>query len=115
MVVYDDKSHVQLTNDSFYALLMNGHRNKEEEKEPEEVADVSDDISQRGAVSKAIQQVQEEAQAEKKQPITSSDEREEVDSFRDKVREDSKFQEFRDLIREDARPNPDAKGYDDKR
>ena len=115
VVVYDDKSHVQLTNDSFYALLMNGHRNKEEEKEPEEVADVSDDISQRGAISKAIQQAQEESQVEKKQPITSSDEREEVDSFRDKVREDSKFQEFRDLMREDARPNPDAKGYDDKR
>ena len=45
VVVYDDKSHVQLTNDSFYALLMNGHRNKEEEKEPEEVADMSDDIA----------------------------------------------------------------------
>ena len=52
---------------------------------------------------------------EKKQPITSSDEREKVDSFRDQVREDSKFQEFRDLMREDARPHPDAKGYDDKR
>ena len=116
VIVYDDHTHVQLINKDFYSLIANGHRNKEEsvdleKQEPEEL----DDINERGAVSKAIRQVQEEALAEKQQPITSSDEREKVDSFRDQVREDSKFQEFRDLIREDARPNPDAKGYDDKR
>ena len=116
VVVYDDHTHVQLINKDFYSLIANGHRNKEEsvdleKQEPEEL----DDINERGAVSKAIKHAQEEAQAEKKQPITSSDEREKVDSFRDQVREDSKFQEFRDLIKEDARPNPDAKGYDDKR
>ena len=115
VVVYDDHTHVQLVNRDFYTLISNGHRNKEElvnvaNEEPDEIID----SSQRGAVSKAIQQVQEEAQAEKKQPITSSDEREEVESFRDKVREDSKFQEFRDLMREDARPHPDAKGLEDK-
>jgi len=119
VVVYDDHTHVQLVNRDFYALIANGHRNKEELKEElvdstnEETEEVID--SQRGAISKAIQQAQEESQVEKKQTITSSNEREEVDSFRDKVREDSKFDEFRDLIREDARPHPDAKGYDDKR
>ena len=29
VVVYDDKSHVQLTNTDFYSLLTNGHRNKD--------------------------------------------------------------------------------------
>ena len=33
VVVYDDKSHVQLTNTDFYSLLTNGHRNRDEEKE----------------------------------------------------------------------------------
>ena len=31
VVVYDDKSHVQLTNTDFYSLLTNGHRNRDEE------------------------------------------------------------------------------------
>ena len=112
VVVYDDHTHVQLVNRDFYTLISNGHRNKEElvnvaNEEPDEIID----SSQRGAVSKAIQQVQEEAQAER---ITSTDEREKVDSFRDKVREDRKFQDFRDLIREDALPHPDKKGLEDK-
>ena len=33
VVVYDDKSHVQLTNTDFYSLLTIGHRNRDEEKE----------------------------------------------------------------------------------
>ena len=36
VVVYDDKSHVQLTNTDFYSLLTNGHRNRDEEKEEKE-------------------------------------------------------------------------------
>jgi len=31
VVVYDDKSHVQLTNTDFYSLLSNGHKNREED------------------------------------------------------------------------------------
>ena len=31
VIVYDDKSHVQLTNTDFYSLLSNGHSNKEDE------------------------------------------------------------------------------------
>ena len=111
VVVYDDHTHVQLVNRDFYTLISNGHRNKEElvnvaNEEPDEIID----SSQRGAVSKAIQQAQEEAQAH---PITLPDEREKVDSFRDKVREDRKFQDFRDLIRKDAVSHPDKKGLED--
>ena len=36
VVVYDDKSHVQLTNNDFYSLLTNGHRTIEEEPKVEE-------------------------------------------------------------------------------
>ena len=115
VVVYDDKSHVQLNNDSFYSLLTNGHRNKEEEKK--ESIDTEEVIeSQRGAISKAIQQAQEEAQADR---ITSREEKEELSTFRDQVREESMAkgneEAYRELIREDALPHPDAKGYTDKK
>jgi hypothetical protein len=116
VIVYDDHTHIQLTNKDFYSLIANGHRNKEEmdlKNENPEYSAETGDASQRGAVSKAIQQAQEEA-AEKKQPITSPDERKKVDSFRDQVTKDSKFDDFRDLIRKDAAPHPDAKGYEDK-
>ena len=113
VVVYDDHTHVQLVNKDFYSLIANGHRNKEEE-DSEDISQDSEDISPRGAISKAIQQAQEEA-AEKKQPITSPDEREEIDSFRDKAKEEGRFQDFRDLIRKDALPHPDATGYEDKK
>ncbi len=114
VIVYDDKSHVQLNNDSFYSLLTNGHRNKEEEKksstETEEVIE-----SQRGAISKAIQQAQEESQTNR---ITSQEEKKELTSFRDKIKEEGvvkgNYEDFRDLIKRDASPNPDAKGYEDK-
>ena len=36
VVVYDDKSHVQLTNTYFYSLLSNGHKNRGEEPKVEE-------------------------------------------------------------------------------
>ena len=31
VIVYDDKSHVQLVNKDFYALISNGHKNEMEE------------------------------------------------------------------------------------
>ena len=36
VIVYDDKSHVQLTNHDFYSLLSNGHSNRGEESKVEE-------------------------------------------------------------------------------
>ncbi len=52
VIVYDDKSHVQLTNNDFYSLLSNGHSNKEDEVKVE---------GERGAVSSAIAQAQRDA------------------------------------------------------
>ena len=116
VVVYDDHTHVQLTNKDFYALIANGHRNKEEmdlvNEDPEDPED-SDDISERGSISKAVRQATEVAEAEKKQPITSPEERKEVDDFRDQIKKEDKFQDFRDLIKKDALPHPDATGYDE--
>ena len=118
VVVYDDHTHVQLINKDFYSLIANGHRNKEEvylENEEPEEPEESDGVNERGSISKAVRQATEVAEAEKKQPITSLDERKEVDSFRDQVKKDNKFQDFRDLIRKDALPHKDATGYEDKK
>ena len=117
VVVYDDHTHVQLVNKDFYALIANGHRNKEElvdlaSEEPEDSKE-SDDISERGSISKAVRQATEVAEAEKKQPITSPEERKEVDNFRDQIKKEDKFQDFRDLIQKDALPHPDKTGYDE--
>ena len=117
VIVYDDKSHVQLNNDSFYSLLTNGHRNKDEEKE--ESIETEEEIEgQRGAISKAIQQAQEEAQGGR---TTSKEDKEKVDAFREQVMEGGdqargggNYEDFRDLIRRDSAPHPDSKGYEDK-
>ena len=116
VVVYDDHTHVQLVNKDFYALIANGHRNKEEmdlANEDTEDPEDSDDISERGSISKAVRQATEVAEAEKKQPITSPEERKEVDDFRDQIKKEDKFQDFRDLIKKDALPHPDETGYDE--
>ena len=117
VIVYDDHTHIQLTNKDFYSLIANGHRNKEElvdlaSEEPED-SKGSDDTSERGAISKAVRQATEVAEAEKKQPITSPEERKEVDDFRNQIKKEDKFQDFRDLIKKDALPHPDATGYDE--
>jgi len=81
-------------------------------EDPED-PDESDDISDRGSISKAVRQATEVAEAEKKQPITSPEERKEVDDFRDQIKKEDKFQDFRDLIKKDALPHPDETGYDE--
>ncbi len=48
------------------------------------------------------------------EPITSLDEREEIDRHRDKVKKEEDLGDFRDLIKKDALPHSDAKGYEDK-
>ena len=119
VVVYDDHTHVQLVNKDFYALIANGHRNKEEmdlaneDTEDPEDSKEADDISERGSISKAVRQATEVAEAEKKQPITSPEERKEVDDFRDQIKKEDKFQDFRDLIKKDALPHPNETGYDE--
>ena len=112
VIVYDDHTHVQLVNRDFYTLIANGHRNKEEEKK-ESIEEEAE--GQRGAVSKAIQQAQENAQTDR---ITSLEEKKELTDFRDKIKEETtakgNYEDFRDLIKIDASSNPDAKGYEDK-
>ena len=76
VVVYDDKSHLQLTNADFYSLLSNGHRNREEEIQVEEVKE-----KEHAAPPNPIL-------FEGRKSLTSPDERKEIDEFRDHVVKD---------------------------
>ena len=102
VIVYDDKSHVQLINKDFYSLMTNGHRKKDEEKE--EAAE-----GQRGPVSTAIAQAQQQAQ----ESVTTSEEREKVDEFRNQIKEEKSDESFYEEVRKDYYANPDAKGWAD--
>ena len=102
VIVYDDKSHVQLINKDFYSLMTNGHRKKDEEKE--EAAE-----GQRGPVSTAIAQAQQQAQ----ESVTTSEEREKVDAFRNQIKEEQSNESFYEEVRKDYYANPDAKGLAD--
>ena len=102
VIVYDDKSHVQLINKDFYSLMTNGHRKKDEEKE--EAAE-----GQRGPVSTAIAQAQQQAQ----ESVTTSEEREKVDAFRNQIKEEKSDESFYEEVRKDYYANPDAKGWAD--
>ena len=83
VVVYDDKSHVQLTNKAFYSLLSNGHENSESSEDAAESVE-----SERGAVSAAIVQVQKEAGTTLK-TITTPEEQLELDVFRQDAMRDN--------------------------
>ena len=71
VIVYDDKSHVQLTNVDFYSLLTNGHKNRgeDEHKEP--------DKEHKAPVNPIL--------FEGRKSLTTSQEQEELDLFRDSV------------------------------
>ena len=105
VVVYDDKSHVQLINKDFYSLMTNGHKKKDEEKIEGE----------RGIISTAIVQAQQQAQEEGQPSVTTAEDRMKVDAFRTQVREEGSEEAYRELIKRDALPHPDAKGYADKK
>ena len=105
VIVYDDKSHVQLINKDFYSLLTNGHRIKDEEKEKAE--------GQRGPISTAIVQAQQQAQEEVQPSVTTSEEREKVDAFRNQIKEEQSNESFLEEVRKDYYANPDAKGLAD--
>ena len=84
VVVYDDKSHVQLANKDFYSLLTHGHTaiNGEEETEVVEGG--------RGAISSAIAQAQRDAgSAPKVSPITTPEEHLELEEFRQDAMRDN--------------------------
>ena len=105
VIVYDDKSHVQLINKDFYSLLTNGHRKKDEEKEEAE--------GQRGSISTAIAQAQQQAQEEGQPSVTTSKERKEVDAFRNQIKEEKSKEDFLNEVRKDYYANPNAKGLAD--
>jgi len=105
VVVYDDKSHVQLTNKDFYSLMTNGHEKKDEEKEEAE--------GQRGPVSTAIAQAQQQAQEEAQPSITTSEERKKVDEFRNQIKEEKLKEDFLEEVRKDYYASPDSKGLAD--
>ena len=76
VVVYDDKSHVQLANKDFYSLLTHGHTTVNGEEVTETIE------GGRGAVSDAIAQVV-------KKSVTTLDEKVELDEFRQDAMRDN--------------------------
>ena len=84
VVVYDDKSHVQLANKDFYSLLTHGHTTVNGEEVTETVE------GERGPISTAIAQVQKEAgTAPKPTPITTPEEQLELEEFREDAMRDN--------------------------
>ena len=81
VVVYDDKSHIQLANKDFYSLLTNGHKNKDEEKQDKGFGD-------RGAVSNAVMEAVHKNSEEKStiverpKSITTPEEKKQLEMFR---------------------------------
>ena len=80
VVVYDDKSHVQLTNKDFYSLLTHGHTtiNGEEVIEGE-----------RGAVSSAIAQAIKKDTGISSKTMTTPEEQLELEEFRENAMRDN--------------------------
>ena len=74
VIVYDDKSHVQLTNTDFYSLLSNGHKNRGEEPKVEEPKKESS-----APVNPVL--------FEEKKSITTPEEREELKNLRENIRD----------------------------
>ena len=62
-------------------------------------------------MSEAIAKAQERSQ---RAEITTQEDREKVDAFRNQVREEGNDEAYRELIKRDSAPHPDAKGYEDK-
>ena len=82
VVVYDDKSHVQLANKDFYSLLTHGHTTIN----GEEVTEIVE--GERGAISSAIAQVQKEAGTSPK-TLTTPEEQLELEEFRENTMRDN--------------------------
>lgn len=74
VVVYDDKSHVQLTNKDFYSLLSNGHRNRDEE----ELKKIELELYEKRNLAPTNPVLFDGPKT-----LTTKDEREELDEFRE--------------------------------
>ena len=109
VVVYDDKSHVQLTNKDFYSLVTNGHKVEEEQNKKEEDSSPPPSTeSPRGSVSAAIKQAQE--QSKEPRATTTEEEKEEIDTFRNKIKEELSRDSYLEEIRKDYYANPKSTG-----
>ena len=105
-VVFTDYDDVLLATPELCEKLYKGHQRKDEEKYNKLDEELT---SKRGLVSEAITKAQEHSQHR----ITTSEEREEIDKHRDKIKEEGDLGDFRDLIRKDALPHPDKTGYNE--
>ena len=84
VVIYDDKSHVQLANKDFYSLLTHGHTTVNGEELTETVE------GGRGAISSAIAQAQREAgTAPLQKTITTPEQQLELEEFREDAMRDN--------------------------
>ena len=84
VVIYDDKSHVQLANKDFYSLLTHGHTTVNGEELTETVE------GGRGAISSAIAQAQREAgTAPLQKTITTPEEQLELEEFMEDAMRDN--------------------------
>jgi hypothetical protein len=92
--------------------LYKGHQRKDEEKYNK----LDDELtSKRGLVSEAIAKATENSKHEDYHRITTPEDKEKVEEFRDQVKKEENYKDFRDLIKEDALLHPDATGLEDKR
>ena len=107
--VFTDYDDFLLATPELCDKLYKGHQRKDEEKYNELDEELT---SKRGLVSEAIAKAQERSQ---RAEITTQEDREKVDAFRNQVREEGNEEAYRELIREDSAPHPDAKGYEDKK
>ena len=77
VIVYDDKSHVQLINKDFYSLVTNGHK---VEQEKEELVHSSPPPTERSSpLNPALFE---------NTSRTTDEERKQIDSFREKIKEE---------------------------
>ena len=106
-VVFTDYDDALLATSEFCDKLYKGHQRKDEDKYNKLDEELT---SKRGSVSEAIAKATERSQ---RAEITTKDDREKVDTFRNQVIEEGNKEAYRELIRRDSAPHPDAKGYEE--
>ena len=107
-VVFTDYDDTLLATPELCEKLYKGHQRKDEEKYNKLDEELT---SKRGLVAEAIAKARERSQ---RAEITTPEEKDKVDAFRNQVREEGNDEAYRELIRKDSAPHPDAKGYEDK-
>ena len=111
-VVFTDYDDTLLATPELCDKLYKGHQRKDEEKYNKLDEELT---SKRGLIAEAVAKATEHSQHENYHRVTTPEDKEKVEAFRDQVRKKENLEEFRDLIRKDALPHPDATGYEDKK